>query len=69
MKITDELITEAIENTSRDQYGQTITMNKQVNRLFPDNIEEVEEYLKTSKRYTTATYGWKYGTYVAICER
>lgn len=67
--ITDEIIRIAIQNAPKDQYGQTPIMEKQVSRLFPNNIKEVEEFLKTSEVYCVSTYGWKYGTYKAIYKR
>jgi len=67
--ITDEMISDAIKNAPKDQYGQTKVMDKQIARLFPDNVKEVEEHLKTSKKYMLSTYGWTYGTYKAICLR
>jgi 5-methylcytosine-specific restriction endonuclease McrBC regulatory subunit McrC len=68
--ITDQMIAEAIENSPRDQYGQIIMMDLQIKRLFPDlDEEEVKKHLETSEMYQLSTYGWKYGTYKAICKR
>jgi len=69
MIITDKIIDEAIKKAGKDQYGQTKIINLQIECLFPNNIVEVREYLKVSKKYMLSTYGWKYGTYKAICLR
>ena len=65
--LTDEIIDVAIKMANKDQYGQTPIFNKTIQNLFPnENIDDVIEYLKTSKKYTLSTYGFKYGTYKAI---
>lgn len=67
--ITDEMITEALNNAPKNRYGQTNTIDKQPSRLFPYDTEEVINHLKTSKKYMLSTYGWTYGTYRAITIR
>jgi len=70
MKITDALITELIEATDRDQYGQIKIFNCTPYSLFGERQEEFIEFIKTkSKQYTLSTYGWKYGTYQAVCRK
>lgn len=72
--ITDEYIAFAIENAkekaNKDRYGQLPTHAMQVEYLFP--VEErvaVYEHLKTSVKYCLSSYGGRYVSYNAICER
>lgn len=68
MKITDALITERIQATSKDQYGQIKMINCTPTALFKGQEEELINFLKNeSKLYTLSTYGWGYGTYSAVC--
>jgi hypothetical protein len=67
--ITDSLIKQRIEATSRDQYGQIKIINCTPSALFQGRESEVIEHLKSSVAYKLDTYGWKYGTYKAITRR
>lgn len=67
--ITDADIQQAINDAPKDQYGQVRIVDLQPSRLFPNRINECIVCLRNSEKYMLSTYGYKYGTYKAICLR
>lgn len=68
MEFTDDIIKQRMSEVGNRETGLK-PFDCTPHNMFPNNEEELIEYLKTSKAYCLSTYGGRLGHFKAVSQR